>query len=105
MTDYVSPWMTDELKALGDVARAFFEREAAPQMPKWSEQRYVDREFWQQAGRIGLLCPTVPEEYGGADGNILHHAGIPQGPTRAGDKGRGNNVHTGGAARHSLEDG
>ena len=42
-TDYVSAWMTDELQALRDVAREFFEREAAPQMAKWSEQRFVDR--------------------------------------------------------------
>src|ERR1700729_194346 len=75
-SDYVSGWMTDELRALRDVAREFFEREAAPLMAKWSEQRFVDREFWVKAGRLGLLCPTVPEEYGGPGGNILHQATI-----------------------------
>src|SRR5260370_3186364 len=72
-SDYVSEWMTDELQALRDVAREFFEREAAPQMAKWSEQRFVDREFWVKAGRVGLLRPPVPEEYAGPAGHILRH--------------------------------
>src|SRR5260370_31836338 len=61
-TDYVSEWMTDELQDLRDLARQFFEREAAPRMAKWSEQRFVDRELWAEAGRISLLYPTVPQE-------------------------------------------
>src|SRR5258708_33401544 len=73
-TDYVSEWMTEELRALPDVARQVFEREAAPLMAKWSEQRFVDREFWVKAGSIGLLCPTVPEKYGRPGGTILHQA-------------------------------
>jgi acyl-CoA dehydrogenase len=94
-SDYVSPWMTDELRALRDVAREFFEREAAPLMAKWSEQRFVDRDFWVKAGRLGLLCPTVPEEYGGVGGNILHQVAITEEQSRVLEKGWGNNVHSG----------
>ena len=94
-SDYVSPWMTDELRALRDVAREFFEREAAPLMAKWSEQRFVDRDFWVKAGRLGLLCPTVPEEYGGVGGNILHQLAITEEQSRVLEKGWGNNVHSG----------
>jgi acyl-CoA dehydrogenase len=94
-TDYVSEWMTDELQALRDVARQFFEREAAPLMAKWSEQRFVDREFWVKAGSLGLLCPTVPEEYGGPGGNILHQVAITEEQSRVLEKGWGNNVHSG----------
>jgi len=94
-TEYVSPWMNDELRALRDTARRFFEREAVPNMPKWSEQRFVDREFWLAAGAVGLLCPTVPEEYGGAGGTILHQIAITEEQSRAMEKGWGNNVHSG----------
>ena len=94
-TDYVSEWMTDELRALRDVARQFFEREAAPLMAKWSEQRFVDREFWVKAGSLGLLCPTVPEEYGGPGGTILHQVAITEEQSRVLEKGWGNNVHSG----------
>jgi acyl-CoA dehydrogenase len=94
-TDDVSEWMTDELRALREVARQFFEREAAPLMAKWSEQRFVDREFWVKAGRLGLLCPTVPEEYGGPGGTILHQVAITEEQSRVLEKGWGNNVHSG----------
>jgi alkylation response protein AidB-like acyl-CoA dehydrogenase len=94
-TDDDSGWRTDELRALGDLARQFFEREAAPLMPKWSEQRFVDREFWVKAGGLGLLCPTVPEEYGGPGGGILHQVVITEEQSRVLEKGWGNNVHSG----------
>jgi acyl-CoA dehydrogenase len=87
--------MTDELQAVRDVARQFFEREAAPLMAKWSEQRFVDREFWVKAGSLGLLCPTVPEEYGGPGGNILHQVAITEEQSRVLEKGWGNSVHSG----------
>jgi acyl-CoA dehydrogenase len=77
------------------LARQFFEREAAPLMPKWSEQRFVDREFWVKAGGLGLLCPTVPEEYGGPGGGILHQVVITEEQSRVLEKGWGNNVHSG----------
>ena len=92
---YVSPWMTDELQALRDMARQFFVREAVPAMPKWREQHFVDRDFWLAAGDLGLLCPTVPERFGGAGGNILHQVAITEEQSRALDKGWGNNVHSG----------
>jgi acyl-CoA dehydrogenase len=92
---YVSPWMTDELQALRDMARQFFVREAVPAMPKWRAQHFVDRDFWLAAGDLGLLCPTVPERFGGAGGNILHQVAITEEQSRALDKGWGNNVHSG----------
>ena len=92
---YMSPWMTPELALLRATAREFFHAVAVPQMPKWSEQRYVDRDFWLAAGELGLLCPTVPEEYGGAGGTILHQIAITEEQSRALEKGWGNNVHSG----------
>ena len=92
---YVSPWMNEELAALRSLARDFFLREAVPQMPRWSEQRFVDREFWISAGRVGLLCPTVPPEYGGYGGSILHQIAITEEQSLAMEKGWGNNVHSG----------
>ena len=46
------PWLNDELRLLRDTATSFFVQEAAPLMPKWSQQRFVDREFWLKAGNI-----------------------------------------------------
>jgi acyl-CoA dehydrogenase len=95
MPAYQSPWETTELGEIRAVARKFFEREAAPQMGKWADQRYVDRDFWVKAGTIGLLCPTVPEAYGGLGGTVLHQVVITEEQARALEKGWGNNVHSG----------
>ena len=64
----------DELALLRDLARSFFEREAVPNHERWHAQHHVDREFWLKAGELGLLCASVPEEYGGGGGTFAHDA-------------------------------
>lgn len=46
-------------------ARRFLEREAVPHLDRWEAEGLVDRSLWNRAGTAGLLCPTVPVEYGG----------------------------------------
>jgi len=48
-----------------DQVRKFLAREVTPHADKWEEAGIVDREVWRTAGAAGLLCPTVPEAYGG----------------------------------------
>jgi alkylation response protein AidB-like acyl-CoA dehydrogenase len=48
-----------------DSVRRFFDRELIPHLARWEEEGIIDRAFWDKAGEAGLLCPTVPEEYGG----------------------------------------
>ncbi|MGZ8347250.1 MAG: acyl-CoA dehydrogenase family protein [Allosphingosinicella sp.] len=48
-----------------DQVRRFFAREMIPHLDRWEEQGIVDRDFWTKCGAAGLLCPTVPEAYGG----------------------------------------
>jgi long-chain-acyl-CoA dehydrogenase len=45
--------------------RRFLERELLPHMDRWEEDGIIDRAFWTRSGEAGLLCPTVPEAYGG----------------------------------------
>jgi acyl-CoA dehydrogenase len=102
MTGYTSPWETDELALLRDTAREFFTREGMPQLEKWERQRHVDRAFWLRAGELGLLCPMVPEEYGGPGGTFLHHLAITEAQGWTIDKGWGNSVHSGIVADYVL---
>ncbi len=48
-----------------DQVRKFLARDVAPHADRWEEAGITDREVWRRAGAAGLLCPTVPEEYGG----------------------------------------
>lgn len=69
---YRSPWVDDEVVALKEMATKFFVSEALPHRERWIEQKRVDREFWLEAGKVGLLCASIPEEYGGGGGTIAH---------------------------------
>src|SRR6516165_3683174 len=61
---YRSPWMTEELDSVRDLARKFLAKESEPNHERWTKQGCVDREFWNAAGSVGLLCVSCPEEYG-----------------------------------------
>ena len=71
-----SPWMDKDLDALAELADTFFAKECAPHEDRWCEQQHVDREAWTKAGEKGLLCISIPEEYGGGGGNFAHEAVI-----------------------------
>lgn len=55
-------------------ARRFIDSEIVPHLPDWERAGIVPKEIWRKAGEIGLLCATVPEEYGGAGGDFGHSA-------------------------------
>jgi len=48
-----------------ETVRRFVEEEIVPFHAKWEHDGIVPRELWRKAGEIGMLCCTVPEEYGG----------------------------------------
>lgn len=88
-------WMTRELDDFADLARTFCEKELTPHQERWSEQRQVDRALWNKAGDVGLLCLSVPEEYGGGGGTFAHEAILYSEQARAGDSAWGVSVHNG----------
>jgi len=85
MSEYLSSWMTPELETFRSSVRRFFEREVAPHTKRWEEQQYVDRSVWRKAAEIGMLCTSVPAEYGGVGGSFLHEAVIIEEQARVGD--------------------
>ena len=48
-----------------DQVRKFLDREVIPNNDAWEEAGIIGHDLWIKAGDAGLLCPTVPEEYGG----------------------------------------
>jgi acyl-CoA dehydrogenase len=86
--------MNDELKVLEDAVRQFYVKEFAPHYEQWIEQGMVDRGAWNKAGEMGILCASIPEEYGGGGGTFAHDAVIIQEQSRAGIIGFSNGVHS-----------
>ena len=48
-----------------DACRSFVESEIRPNVDRWHEQGYCDREMFKKAGDMGLLGMMAPEEFGG----------------------------------------
>src|SRR5215207_6318516 len=58
--------LTEEERMVRDSARAFSQDKLMPRVRlAWREER-VDKELLPEMGAVGLLGPTIPEEYGGA---------------------------------------
>ena len=64
----------EDHEAFRQTVRAFMLKEVAPHAEQWDKDKIVPRELWPKAGALGMLCPTVPEEYGGLGLNFGYNA-------------------------------
>ncbi len=97
-----SPWMDEDLAAFRDLARTFCEKELTPNIDRWIENKQVDRELWTKAGEVGLLCLSIPQEYGGGGGDFAHETVLMEEQARSGDSGWGVSLHNGIVAHYVL---
>lgn len=84
----------EEHNIFRESVRRFVEREIIPFHAKWEEEGCVPRELWLKAGAEGLLCCTVPEEYGGLGLDYLFDVVVFEELWRAGTSGPGFLIHT-----------
>jgi acyl-CoA dehydrogenase len=95
-------WMTEDVALLEEQARRFIAAEFVPHLERWNERGMYDREVWTKAGAAGLLCPAMPEEYGGGGGTFAHEAVIGRELSLAGFDSFGAPLHSGIVAPYIL---
>jgi acyl-CoA dehydrogenase len=94
MSDHRSPWMNTDLDALRELVRGFYRKEVQPRIAKFADQHCVDRELWNKAGDLNLLCLSIPEEYGGGGGTFAHEVVMIEEQGRIGDSAWGAALHS-----------
>ena len=87
-------WSDDDIEAFRDLAHTFLTRSARRTRSGGAEQQHVDREVWNKAGELGLLCPSIPEQYGGGGGTFAHEAVMMEEQTRTLAPSLGTAVHS-----------
>jgi alkylation response protein AidB-like acyl-CoA dehydrogenase len=87
-------WSDDDVESFRELAHTFLAKECAPNEERWSEQQHVDREVWTKAGEIGLLCPSIPTEYGGGGGTFALEAVMAEEQARTLAPSLGTAVHS-----------
>ena len=95
-------WMTEDVVLLEEQARRFIDAEFVPHLERWNEAGMYDREVWTKAGAAGLLCASMPEEYGGAGGSFAHEVAINRALSLAGFDAFGAPLHSGIVAPYIL---
>ncbi len=83
----------EEHEAFRDTVRKFIDKEIAPHHAQWEHDGVVPRTLWLKAGAAGMLCCTIPEEYGGIGADYLFDVVVFEEMARSGFSGPGFMIH------------
>jgi len=86
-------WVTEDVAMVYDLATRFLTDEIAPRYDEFEKAESFDRESWEKAGANGLLCASMPEEYGGSGGTFAHESAIIEAISHVGVDGFGIGLH------------
>lgn len=86
-------WVTEDVAMLYDMSVRFLEGEIAPHYDEYEKNEIVDKGAWKKAGENGLLCASMPEEYGGSGGSFAHESAIAEAIGHVGTDGFGIALH------------
>ena len=84
----------EEQNLFKETVQRFIEKDIKPYHQNWEKDGLVPKEIWQKAGNAGILCPNVPEEFGGVGGDFRYNVIITEALAHAGATGPGFAVHS-----------
>ena len=86
--------LNEEHEAFRDTVRKFYEKEVVPNIARYEQQQHVDRDLWNKAGELGLLCTTISEAYGGSGVDRLYSMILIEEQAYAMDSATGFSLHS-----------
>ena len=101
---FKSNWATEEHEMVYDSALKMF-KSWEEKDQQWREDGKIARTAWNEAGEMGFLCASVPEQYGGGGGDFGHEAMLLLAQAQANQSGFGGQVHSGIVAPYILKHG
>ncbi len=84
----------EDHEAFRQTVRRFMQDEIAPNAARWQEDGIVPKAIWPKAGELGLLCPTVPEDYGGLGLDFGYNAIVDEESAYSGGAATGFSLHS-----------
>ena len=84
----------EEQRAFRNTVSKFVEKEILPYHSIWEKDGFVPKELWLKAGEAGILCPNVPEIYGGSGGDFRYNVVVNEELSKVGATGPGFTVHS-----------
>ncbi|MEP3247620.1 MAG: acyl-CoA dehydrogenase family protein [Sneathiella sp.] len=84
----------EEHNIFRESVRRFYDEHIMPYHAQWEKDGHISREAWSEAGKHGLLCMPIPEEYGGAGADKLYSIIMMEEQSRAGASGPGFGLHS-----------
>lgn len=97
-----SDWMDESHVMFQDMTTRFIDDKFVPRSEEWRKAGIMDREVWNEAGEAGLLCASIPEEYGGMGGDFGHEAILSLVQNHANLASWGQSIHSGIVAHYVL---
>jgi alkylation response protein AidB-like acyl-CoA dehydrogenase len=65
--------LSDEQRAIRDLARRFADEEIAPHAAAWDREHRFPKELFGHLGELGLMGACIPEEHGGAGADFVSY--------------------------------
>ena len=87
-------YASEEHKMMQKMIQDFINNEIIDQTEEWEKNGMVNREIWERAGELGLLCIDMPEQYGGSGLDFSFSALFIEELAKEGINGPGFSLHS-----------